>query len=108
MPDAPVEPDPSEALRAYVGAPESDATYVGSCWGEAKALVDRYVGDLDVPDEILNRAYLEAGSELYHRRNAPNGIAQFATLDASPIRVARDPMVGVYPILNPYVGLGIA
>ena len=75
---------------------------------EAIVLVMHYIGGVEVPDTIRDRAILEAGSELYHRRNAPSGISQFATPDGAPVRVARDPLVGVYPILRPYIGLGIA
>lgn len=101
-------------LKAYVGASDSDNTFVSACWDEAHDLVDQYCGDatVDVPTHILKRAKIEVGSELYHRRSAPNGVAQFATLDGgSAIRVARDPMVGAYPILARYLpagGLGIA
>lgn len=99
-------------LQGYVGAPESDAIYVEQCWDEATALVTAYVGTIDpvfvIPDEIRDRATLEVGSELYHRRQAPNGVAQFSTIDGSPIRVARDPMVGAYPLLNRYIAPGLA
>lgn len=99
-------------LELYVGADSSDTAYVEQCWGEALSLVTAYVGTIDpvvaIPDEILDRAYLEVGSELYHRRQAPNGVAQFSTFDGAPIRVARDPMVGAYPLLQRYLGLGIA
>jgi len=62
-----------------------------------------------VPATALLRARIECGSELFHRRSAPNGIAQFATLDGgSAVRVARDPMIAAYPILTPWVGQGIA
>ena len=99
-------------LQDYVGAPESDALYVEQCWDEASALVTAYIGTIDpvtpLPVEITERAILEVGSELYHRRQAPNGVAQFSSLDGAPIRVARDPMLGAYPILNRFIGLGIA
>lgn len=99
-----------EALKAYVGAHgNADDDFIDACWHEAVALVAAYVGSATVPTEVLNRAYLECGSELYHRRSAPNGVAQFATMDGgSAIRVARDPMVGAYPILRKFVGFGIA
>jgi hypothetical protein len=98
-----------DALKAYVGAPDSDNTFVESCFNEAHLLVDKFVGAVVVPATVLTRAKIECGSELYHRRSAPNGIAQFATLDGgSAVRVARDPMVGAYPLLMPYVGMGIA
>jgi hypothetical protein len=71
-------------------------------------MVTVFIGQTYVPANILTRATLEVGSELYHRRSAPNGIAQFSTFDGTPIRVARDPMIGAYPLLNRYVGLGVA
>ena len=98
-----------DELKAYVGAPSSDDDFVDSCWHEAIAMVTKFVGTATVPAEILNRAYLECGSELFHRRSAPNGVAQFASFDGgSAIRIARDPMQGVYPLLYPFVGQGIA
>ena len=93
-------------LMIFVGASENDAAYVEQCWDEAVAHVNTYVGSYDVPSAILNRCYIEAGSELYHRRSAPMGVAQFATFDGNAVRVARDPLVGVKPILAPYVGFG--
>ena len=96
-------------LKAYVGAPDSDDAFVSTCWDEAHALVDLFCGSVVVPATVLKRAKIECGSELFHRRSAPNGIAQFATLDGgSAVRVARDPMIGAYPLLTPYVGQGIA
>jgi hypothetical protein len=98
-------------LKAYVGAPDSDNAFVSTCWDQAHELVDLFCGIAvaDVPASVLKRAKIECGSELFHRRSAPNGIAQFATLDGgSAVRVARDPMVGAYPLLTPYIGLGVA
>lgn len=101
-----------DELKSYVGAQSVDDDFVDSCWHEAIALVDGYVGTADVDADVLNRAYLECGSELYHRRSAPNGVAQFATMDGgSAIRIARDPLVGCYPLLSRFMpagGLGIA
>lgn len=99
----------SAQLKSYVGAPDSDSTFVTACWDESVALVTKFVGTATVPATVLLRARIECGSELYHRRSAPNGIAQFATLDGgSAVRVARDPMIAAYPLLVPYVGQGIA
>jgi len=98
-------------LKEYAGATgsiEVTDEYVAQCWEEAQALVDAYVGLATVPAAVLDRAYLEVGSELLHRKNAPNGIAQFNTFDGSAIRVARDPMVGAYPLLKRFVGFGVA
>lgn len=99
-----------ESLKAYVNAPSADDVFVEECWDQAHLLVSHFCGAFDdVPADILDRARIEVGQELYSRRAAPNGIAQYATFEgASAIRVARDPMVGAYPILQPYVGQGIA
>jgi hypothetical protein len=96
-------------LKAYVNAPSADDTFVQQCWEQAIAMVAVFVGTAYVPESIRDRARIEVGQELYSRRAAPNGIAQYATFEgASAIRVARDPMVGAYPLLQPYVGQGIA
>lgn len=98
-----------DGLKAYVGAPDSDNSFVSDCWDQAHLLVDTFIGTAVVPAAVLTRAKIECGSELYHRRSAPNGVAQFATLDGgSAVRVARDPMVGAYPLLYPYTGLALA
>lgn len=99
-------------LAAYVGAESDPAVYSGftaDCWDRADELVCAYVGSAPVPAPVLALARLNVGAELYARRNAPSGIAQFATPgDAAPLRLARDPMAGVYPILSRYTGLGVA
>lgn len=98
-----------EDLQAYVGAGAADAAFVASCWTEADALVTEYVGTADVPAEVASRAALEVGAELFHRRQSPGGITQFATVDGpSPVRMARDPMLGAYPLLDPYLPGGFA
>lgn len=108
-----------EDLKTFLGAGdyESDALIEG-CFDEAVALVDKYVGqvlDVDgvtyvprpVPAPILDRAYLEVGADLFHRRSAPNGIAsqQFATADGigTSVRIQRDPMAAAYKILGRWV-----
>lgn len=98
----------AEVLAQYVGANAGDSAFVASCWAEAEALVAAFVGEADIPSAVLDRATLETGSELFHRRQAPNGVMQFQTLDGSAIRVARDPMTPAYPLLVPYVGPGVA
>lgn len=100
-----------EDVRTYVGrtaGDAADADYATSVAQEANDLVAAYVGAHEVPDAVGRRARLEVASELYHRRSAPNGIAQFATPDGSPVRVARDPMLGAYPLLDRYLPGGFA
>lgn len=103
----PLVPGDASKLAAYVGAAAGDA-YVADCWVSAQQLVAKHLVSADVaatvPADVLARAVIEVGSELYHRKNAPSGVAQFADLDGySPVRVARDPMVAARPILAPYI-----
>ena len=89
----------SQALSDYVGATPDDADFVQKCYDDASALVLSYVGSADVAEQLLNGAILETGSELFHRRNAPMGVSQYAAFDGSAIRIARDPLTPAYPIL---------
>lgn len=96
-------------LQGYVNADATANRYLTTCWGTAAELVNTYVGTRQVPDSVLTRAVLDVASELFHRRNAPGGVMQqFTDLGAAPVRMARDPMLGAYPILAPYVGGGFA
>jgi|GEM_PF-957498 len=104
-----------DRLTAYVkgGATSvstADAGYIQACLDEAMALVDNECGTASeqVPDAVLDRAYIEVGSELYNRQSAPNGISQFTAGDGSAIRVARDPMVAARPMLAPFLPGGFA
>jgi hypothetical protein len=91
-----------EQFQQYVGTNE-DSDFLTGCLTSGATLVANFIGEADVPTEIVDQAVLLAASELFHRRSAPNGVAQFATMDgSSPIRVARDPMVAVYPLLQPF------
>jgi hypothetical protein len=88
-------------FQAYVGTDETD--FPQECLTAGTALVTRYIGEVeDIPTSIQDQAILIASSELFHRRSAPNGVAQFASFDGSPVRVAKDPMNAVYPLLLPY------
>lgn len=96
-----------EELQAYIGTEET-GDFIESCLSAGNALVGNYIGEVDtVPNEVHRQAILICASEIFHRRSAPNGIAQFASMDGSPIRVAKDPMGAVYPLLLPYVGFGV-
>lgn len=61
-----------------------------------------------VPVTVLDRATREVCSDLFARRNAPNGIVntQFAGPDgpvSAPSRLHRDPLVPAYPLLSRWV-----
>jgi hypothetical protein len=97
-------------LAGYIGFKVVDGNnynFEEGCITTANALVNNYVGTATVPNVIKDQAILLAASELYHRRSAPNGIAQFATMDGQPVRVAKDPMNAVYPLLLPFVKVGV-
>lgn len=99
-------------LRAYVNSSQADdEAFLTACWTEARELVWGYVGVHEdrVPTSVMDRAILEVGAELFHRKQAPGGITQFATIDGpSPVRMARDPMLGAYPLLNRWLPGGFA
>ena len=95
-----------EEFQAYVGTEETD--FPQECLTSGLALVTRFIGAVTtVPTAIKDQATLIASSELFHRRSAPQGVAQFASMDGTPVRVARDPMIAVYPLLQPYTGFGV-
>lgn len=95
-----------EEFQAYIGTDET--TFAQECLDSGLALVVRYIGDVDtVPAAIKDQGTLICASELFHRRSAPQGVAQFASMDGTPVRVARDPMIAVYPLLQPYCGYGV-
>jgi hypothetical protein len=97
--------------KAYVAANDDstdDDVFIQSCIDEATDMVVAFIGTATVPDSGKDRAILETVSELFHRRQAPSGVQQFAAFDGGPIvRVARDPMVGAYPILGRYMVIGL-
>lgn len=94
-------------LQAYIGTDET-GDFIEECLRAGNSQVGNYIGDIDtVPEAIHWHAILICASELYHRRSAPNGIAQFASMDGSPVRMGKDPMSAVYPLLQPYVGWGL-
>jgi len=96
-----------EEFRQYVGTDET-GDFVESCLEAGTALVEQHVGGiLTVPADVLKQSILICSSELFHRRSAPNGVAQFASFDGAPIRVAKDPMNAVYPLLQKYVGYAV-
>jgi len=110
-------------LLEYVGS--TDIDYAGQCLAEAQELVYKFLGTTLVamearalprrtmyatptdpelpPVEIVDRAILETGSELFHRKNAPSGLQQFATFDGVPVRLNRDPMTQSYALLAKWV-----
>ena len=100
-----------EDLKKYVGSEEVEYDdLLATALVDAALLVNAHVGSqvAAVPEAILDRCYLIVAADLFERRNAPNGIAnqQYATVDGvgmAPMRVARDPLAGVYHLLRKWV-----
>lgn len=96
-------------LRTYLQAEEGEQDeFIQQCWDDSKDLVAKYVGENSIPANILDRAYLEVGADLFNRRSAPNGVVnqQFATADGigtTGIRISRDPMAAAYKLLGRWV-----
>lgn len=93
------------ALRAYLRVNSDDG--LNDAWETGEALVTAFVAGATVPAPVLKQATLKTAAELFHQRSAPQGIAQFADQTGAPVRTARDPLTGAYPLLRPFAGLGI-
>jgi hypothetical protein len=97
-------------LAQYIGdaAGAPDAEFIEECKAEAEALVDAHTtGNLRagvvLPSVIRARAVLEVGADLYHRRQARNGVAGFDGEQMAPVRVRNDPMGAAYATLRPFL-----
>jgi hypothetical protein len=94
-------------FRDYIGTQE-ESVFVTDCLNAGQALVARYVGEVTgIPSHITDQATLIAASELFHRRQAPGGVTQFADMSGSAVRVGKDPMNAAYELLRPYVGFAV-
>jgi len=96
-----------EDLRNYVGAPMADDAFLTECLATSNELISSYIGDATVPEPVLDNCTLQVGSEMFYRRSAPSGITQFASLDGTTQRVAKDPLTSVYTMLLRYTTAGV-
>lgn len=73
-------------------------------------LVDTYLGTAreTIPDLIRDEALLTVARELETRTKSPGGVFAAYGEQEAPIRLARDPLNLVYPLLRPFVGGGFA
>lgn len=89
------------------GAPSD--TELELLYDQASELVTQYISDGDgapratIPVATLTRCTLDAADRLHALEVAPNGQAQFSTLDSPMPVVSRDPLIAVYPILDRYL-----
>ena len=96
-----------DELRGYVGSPTSDDMYLAEVIGAGFSMLNTYIGSGIVPDEVSKQAQLIVCSEIYQRRSAPMGIAQFASLDGAPMRVGKDVLASIRPMLREYLEVGL-
>jgi hypothetical protein len=116
-------------LRTEVGAqatPANDAKLT-KCLAIATELVNKWIADNvpdaeivpdhdEVPEVMFDQAVLTAAADIWHQSKAPNGVVnqQFqpgigtADLAATPIRISRDPLRGVRPLLSLWIGPPVA
>lgn len=99
-------------LAWYVQALGEDVNYATASASEATIMVGHLVGEgnpWEVPDEVIARAVLEVGADLYYRKASRNGVVQFGGSEVSDtIRISRDPLSAAYPYLRPFIPFGLA
>lgn len=104
--------DPEAVTLAwFVQALGQDEQFAQQCANEASALVAPLVGEdnpYNVPDEVIARAELEVGADLFYRKASRNGIVQFDGIEtSSAVRISRDPLSAAYPFLRPFMPMGL-
>jgi hypothetical protein len=96
-----------EDLADYVGAAPTEPL-LPLVHASSLKMIDDYLGPrgkAKCPTSVYDLATLELGSNLWVRRNSPGGITSWASGDV-PVRLARDAMLSVAPMLARYRGLG--
>uniref|UniRef100_UPI0035645BBD hypothetical protein n=1 Tax=Actinotalea sp. TaxID=1872145 RepID=UPI0035645BBD len=86
---------------------------LGLLYDQADALVQQYAGAraaelLAAQPAMMTRCTLDAADRLHALEVSPNGAAVYGDLEATPQRVARDPLIAVYPILDRFLEAGIS
>lgn len=103
----------SDALDR-IGADSTDLAEVTRCFQLASRYTIDVVGDLVVPQEVLDEAVLRGTVAQFAKVNAPNGVVMNSYDDsgngsAIPLRVSSDPLYEIRWVLSPYVApLGFA
>ncbi|AMB58242.1 hypothetical protein [Microterricola viridarii] len=106
------EPTPAATdIAWYVDAIGKDAEFASTSQAEATELVSNFMGGASnpfgVPAVIVARAVLEVGADLFYRKTTRNGVVGFGDMEAQPFRLNRDPMAAAYPLLRPYLVIGL-
>lgn len=93
-------------ILAFVGV--SAPTAQDTEWANSVAaavdigITTRLNGATVADDSELNAAALLAGAEAYKRREASFGLTGYADLEGNAIRVARDYLAGIAPMIDRY------
>lgn len=100
-------------LQQFVNATDKDLAYINICESTAKELLQNELGKKyeEVPENILFRAHLEVGADLFNRRKSRAGVVEHPGTDfggATPVKVARDSLRSVREMLRPWLGGGFA
>lgn len=107
MPD---ETAPATTLDWYVQALGADKPFAEESAQVAQTMVNDFIGNgnpFEVPDEVVARAVLEVGADLYYRKASRNGVATIQGVEPQLFRLNRDPMAAAYPLLRRYLVMGI-
>lgn len=95
-------------LHLAGGASTIEPTDIADMVDDAVQMLQAYVGSSEIPGRIATRAVLEIARELNTRALNPGGVFSAFADAGSPVRLARDPLRAVYPMLAPYVRPGLA
>lgn len=103
------EPDFAALLGAEVEEAADDPLIVRAA-AVAKAKIDGWIAEgTNVPVEVYTEAILRAGSSIYYRRTARNGIVSFGEAggETTAMRIPRDDFNEARTLLADYIGWGI-
>jgi hypothetical protein len=95
-----------EDFRSYVGTDEV-SDFVDACLEAGASLVSAFIGSAEVKEEVVDNAVLMCASEIFYRRQSPQGVTQFAAMDGTSMRAAKDPMNAARELLRPFVSYGV-
>lgn len=106
----PTEAQAVQALAKHLEEDPADES-VSADARAALDMVTRHLGaagSAAIPATVGALAVTECGAAVFYRRLARNGITTFGSGEVVPMRISKDPMSTVYPMLDPYATPGIS
>lgn len=97
-----VAPVSGSDLGAWINAPGADPVALDLIASAAAEAVATMIAGAEIPESVHRLAILAAGSDLYERRNAPNGVRMFGP-DGEAIRVRNDDLAAARSLLRAYL-----